>query len=169
MERKGKSQSFGGRLKSMMKVDLHRMFTTPFFYIMTGICLVMPVLILVMTTMLDGTVTVDPNTGIETTVEGFQNVWQVIGTASGDGAAMDMSMSGMCNINLVYFLTAVFVCVFVSDDFRNGYAKNLFAVRAKKGDYVISKTVAGFLGGACMILAFFAGGHAGRGDLRSAL
>lgn len=161
MERRGKSQSFGSRLKSMMKVDLRRMFTTPFFYIMTGICLAMPILILVMTTMLDGTVTVDPNTGIETTVEGFQNVWQVIGTASGDGAAMNMSMTGMCNINLVYFLTAVFVCVFVSDDFRSGYAKNLFAIRAKKGDYVISKTVAGFLGGACMILAFFAGAMLG--------
>ena len=63
----------------------------------------------------------------------------------------------MCNINMMYFAIAVLVCVFVCDDFRSGYAKNLFTVRAKKTDYVISKTLVGSLGGACMILAFVVG------------
>ena len=147
----------GKRMKSMLAVDVRRMFTTPLFYIMAGICFVMPVLILVMTTMMDGTVSVDPNTGVETTVEAFKNVWQIIGTVSGEGAAMDMSMTGMCNINLVYFMTAVFLCIFVADDFRSGYAKNLFTVRAKRSDYVISKTLIGFVGGVFLLLAFFAG------------
>lgn len=47
------------------------------------------------------------------------------------------------NINMLYFFVAVFVCLFVSDDFRSGYAKNLFTVRSKKSDYVISKTLVG--------------------------
>lgn len=34
------SNSFGKRLKSMLKVDFRRMFTTPLFYIMVGVCLV---------------------------------------------------------------------------------------------------------------------------------
>lgn len=98
------SQSFGRRLKSMLKVDFRRMFTMPLFYIMAGVCLAIPILILVMTTMLDGSVRVDPNTGVETVVEGFDNVWQIIGTVSGEGSSMSMDMTGMCNINLLYFL-----------------------------------------------------------------
>lgn len=155
MEIKFEHQSFAKRLKSMLVVDFRRMFTMPFLYIMLGSCLVMPILILVMTTMMDGSVTVDPQTGVETVVEGFDNVWQAIGTVS--GAPMSMDLTGMCNINMLYFFIAVLVCVFTGADFRSGYAKNLFTVRAKRADYVISKTLAGFVGGVLMLLAFFVG------------
>lgn len=147
----------------MLSVDFRRMFTMPFFYIMVGISLVIPILILVMTSMMAGSTTVDPTTGVETTMEGFTNVWQAIGSVSGESSAMDMSLTGMCNINLLYFLAAVLVCVFVSDDFRSGYAKNLFTVRAKKTDYVTSKSIVGFVGGACMIIAYFIGAMLGGG------
>lgn len=157
MELKFEHNSFGKRLKSMLKVDFRRMFTMRLFYIMAGICLVMPVLILVMTTMMDGSVTVDSQTGVETVIEGFDNTWQIIGTPSSESSAMNMSMTGMCNINMLYFFVAVLVCIFVADDFRSGYAKNLFTVRAKKGDYVISKTLVGLVGGVFMVLAFFVG------------
>lgn len=105
------SITFGQRTKSMLSVDFRRMFTTPLYYIMTGICLVMPILILVMTTMMDGSVSVDPNTGTETAIQGFTSVWQVIASVSGESAGMDMSMTGMCNINLIYFMAAVFVAI----------------------------------------------------------
>lgn len=141
----------------MLKVDFRRMFTTPLFYIMAGICLAMPILILVMTAMMAGTTSVDPTTGVETTIEGFTNVWQSIGSVSGEDAVMSMDLTSMCNINMLYFLVAVFVCLFVSEDFRSGYSKNLFTVRAKKSDYVISKTLVGFVCGVCMILAYFVG------------
>lgn len=163
MEMKFERNSFGKRLGSMLKVDFRRMFTMPLIYIIVGACLVMPIVILVMTTMMDGTVSVNPQTGVETVVEGFDNVWQIIGsvsgnaTASNEAAAMDMSITSMCNINMLYFFVAVLVCIFVADDFRSGYAKNLFCVRAKKSDYVISKTLVCFVGGASMILAFFIG------------
>ena len=161
--------TFGKRLYSMLKVDFRRMFTMPLVYIIVGACFVMPILILVMTTMMDGTVSVNPQTGVETVVEGFDNTWQIIGSVSGgvsvsdditagtEAAAMDMSLTAMCNINMLYFGIAVLVCIFVAEDFRSGYAKNLFTVRAKKSDYVISKTLVCFTGGALMILAFFIG------------
>ena len=149
--------SFGKRLGTMLKVDFRRMFTMPLIWIMLGACLVMPIAILVMTTMMDGTVSVDPQTGVETVVEGFDNVWQIIGSVSTADTGMGMDMTSMCNINLLYFIVSVLVCVFVSQDFRSGYCKNLFTVRAKKGDYVISKTLVCCIGGALMILAFFAG------------
>lgn len=161
MEISFERSGFGKRLKSMLKVDFRRMFTMPLLYIMLGICLAMPVLILVMTTMMDGSVSVDPTTGVETVIEGFDNVWQAIGSVSGEGAAMSMDLTGMCNINMLYFIAAVLVCIFVADDFRSGYAKNLFAVRPGKADYVISKTLAGFVGGALMLIAFFAGAMLG--------
>lgn len=155
------SNGFGKRLKSMLKVDFRRMFTMPLLYIMVGVCLVIPILILVMTTMMDGSVSVNPQTGVETVMEGFDNTWQAIGSVSSESSMMDMSLTGMCNINMLYFFVAVLVCIFVSDDFRSGYAKNLFTVRAKKSDYIISKTLVGFVGGALMLLAFFVGAMLG--------
>lgn len=163
MEIKFHRNSFGKRVKSMLKVDFRRMFTTRLLYITVGICLVMPILILVMTTMMDGMESVNPQTQEITVTEGFDNVWQIIGSVSGstsaetETASMDMSITAMCNINMLYFLIAVFVCIFVAEDFKSGYAKNLFTVRSKKSDYVISKTLVCFVGGALMILAFFIG------------
>lgn len=165
MEKTGAIQfehvGFGKKLGSMLSVDFRRMFTTPLIYVMVGICVVIPILILVMTTMMDGTVRIDPNTGVETVVEAFDNTWQVIGSISGAGAGMDMSLTGMCNINMLYFFVAVFVCIFVAGDFKSGYAKNLFAVRSRKNDYVVSKTLTGFAGGVFMLLAFFVGAVVG--------
>ena len=149
----------------MLKVDFKRLFLSRSFYIIVAACLLVPILILVMTTMMDGSVTVDPNTGKETVMEGFDNVWQIIGTVSGEsadaGAAMDMSITSMCNINMLYFAIAALVCIFVADDFRSGYAKNLFTVRAKKTDYVASKTLVLSFGAAMMVLAFFIGSIVG--------
>lgn len=155
------ANTFVKRLKSMLSVDFRRMFTMPLLYIMVGVCLVIPILILVMTTMMDGTVSVNPQTGEETVMEGFDNTWQAIGTLSSESGNLDMSLTGMCNINMIYFFVAVLVCIFVSDDFRSGYSKNLFTVRSKKADYVISKSLVGFVGGALMILSFFVGAMLG--------
>ena len=153
--------TFSKRFGSMLKVDFKRLFLSRSFYVIVAACLVAPILILVMTTMMDGSVTVDPNTGVEIVMEGFDNVWQIIGTVSGAssdaGASMDMSITSMCNINMLYFAIAALVCIFVADDFRSGYAKNLFTVRAKKTDYVASKTLVLFVGSAFMMLAFVLG------------
>jgi len=162
--------SFGRRLSSMLKVDFKRLFLSRSFYIIVASCLVAPVLILVMTSMMDGSVSVNPQTGEETVIEGFDNVWQILGSVSepkesanmSDGAvsgggAMEMSLTSMCNINMLYFAIAALVCIFVSEDFRCGYSKNLFTVRSKKTDYVISKTIAMNFGAAMMVLAFVIG------------
>lgn len=163
MENKFEKVTFGKRVKSMLKADTRRAFTSPFFYIMIGIAFVIPVLILVMTTMMDGSVSYDQQ-GNPVVMEGFKNVWQILGSVSGSSdGAMSMDITSMCNINMMFFIVAVLVCVFVADDFRSGYAKNLFTVRAKKTDYVISKTVVGCMGGAAMIVAFVLGALVGGG------
>ncbi|MGM9659056.1 MAG: hypothetical protein ACI3WQ_00485 [Faecousia sp.] len=151
--------SFDKRLKSMLAVDFRRMCKTPLLYILIGIAVVIPVLVLVMTTTVGGTTKVDPKTGVETVVEmePYTNTWQVVESINGEGSGISTDMLSMCNINLLFFLAAVWVCIFVADDFRSGYAKNLFAVRSKKTDYVISKTMVGFAGGVLMVLAYLVG------------
>lgn len=156
-----KNNRFNRRLKTMLGVDFRRVRTSPFFYIMVGISFVIPILILVMTTLMDGSVSVNPQTGEETIIEGFKNVWQIIGTTNNSSGMVAMDITTMCNINLMYFIIAVFICVFVSDDFRSGYAKNLFAIRSKKTDYVVSKSITCFVAGACMIFAFIIGAMIG--------
>ena len=161
------------KLTSMLSVDFRRMFTMPLIYILVGISLVMPILILIMTTTMAGTTSVNPTTGAETTMEGFKNVWQIIGSVSsgfgGGGAdmssagmgAMSMDLTSMCNINLIFFAAAVLVCLFVADDFRSGFAKNLFTVRPNKHNYIISKTLVCFAGSVMMLVAFFVGSMIG--------
>ena len=133
------------RLNSMIKVDERRMFTTSTIYILCGVALAMPILILVMTSMVGGD------------AGAFTSVWQIIGSEGGVGGMMAMDMTAMCNINLIFFMAGVFVCSFVAEDFKSGYAKNLFTVRAKKGNYVASKTIVCFIACALFLVAFFIG------------
>ncbi len=171
MEKKFEKITLAERIKSMLAVDFRRMFTIRFFYIMAGIAFVMPILILVMTSLMEGTPMTDSQTGQpildefgnQVLMEGFKNVWQMIGTLSSNSAntqasaAMGMDIVSMCNVNLTFFMSAVLVCIFIADDFRSGYAKNLFTVRSKKTDYVISKTAVCFVGGGIMLVLFFIG------------
>lgn len=152
--------TFKKRLGTMLGVDMRRMFTSSLVYIMIGISFVMPILILVMTTMMDRSVSVDQN-GVETVMEGFDNVWQIIGSLGNTDGAMSMDITSMCNINMMYFVISIFVCIFIADEFRSGYVKNLFTVRANKIDYVISKSIVSFVAGAMMIVSFFLGAFIG--------
>ena len=129
------------RIGKMFAVDLRRMLTQKLFYIMAACSFVLPILIIVMTSM----------AGEE---EMFTSAWQAIGSA---GSAMSMDLTTMCNINMIFFLAAVFACLFTADDFRSGACKNIFAVREKKKDYVFSKIAVSFITGALMLLFFFAG------------
>ena len=160
---KFEKNSFRKRLKSMLKVDFRRMLRSKLFYILIACALVIPILITVMMTMMDGSVSVDPQTGVETVIHGPENAWQSIGTLPTDGGAVmgGMDVMSMCNINMMFMLAAVFICLFISEDFRSGYAKNLFTVRARKGDYVVSKTLAGFICGTWMLIAYFMGAMLG--------
>jgi len=114
-----------------------------------------------MMTMMDGSVSFNPQTGVETIMEGPENAWQNIGTLPGGEAMGGSEVFMMCNINMIFMLVSVFICLFISDDFRSGYAKNLFTVRAKRGEYVISKTLAGFVCGSIMLIAYFVGSMLG--------
>ncbi len=169
--------SLSKRVKSMLRVDFRRMFRSRLFYILLACALLIPVVMTVMLTMMDGQESVNQQTGEITIMEGPDSVWQSIGTLPADpatetptdpsaamggmGAMGGMDVMAMCNINMMFMGVAVFVCLFISEDFRSGYAKNLFTVRARKGDYVLSKTLAGFVCGGLMLIAYFIGAMLG--------
>ena len=153
---KFENRTFGQRVKSMLKVDFRRMFKSKLFYILIACALVMPILMTVMMAMMDGSVSTNPQTGKETVMQGPENAWQNIGTLPGEPLSGDEILM-MCNINMTFMGVAIFVCLFVSEDFRSGYAKNLFTVRAKRGEYVVSKTVSGCICGAFMLIAYLVG------------
>ena len=157
---KFENNSFGKRVKSMLKVDFRRMIKSKLFYILVACALIIPILMTVMMSMMDGSISVNPQTGEETIMQGPENTWQNIGTLPGEPLGGD-EIFMMCNINMVFMGVAVFVCLFISDDFRSGYAKNLFTVRAKRGEYVLSKTVSGFICGAFMLIAYLVGSMLG--------
>ena len=152
--------SLGKRVKSMLKVDFRRMFKSKLFYILIASALVMPILMTVMMSMMDGSVSVNQQTGEETIMQGPENAWQNIGTLPGEPLGGD-EIFMMCNINMMFMGVAVFICLFISDDFKSGYAKNLFTVRAKRGEYVVSKTLSGFICGALMLIAYLIGSMLG--------
>lgn len=161
MGRIHKKFDFQSRLLSMLKVDFRRLFTIPLYYILLGISFLIPILIFVMTSMMEGQVQVDPTTGNEITIETFSNVWQSLGAIQSDESGMTMDLISMCNVNLMFFVIAVLVCLFISDDFKSGYSKHLFTIRANKLDYVISKSFVLFISGVTLLLAYFIGALVG--------
>ena len=149
-------------LSTMLKVDFHRMLKSRTFYILIACALLIPIVMTVMMSMMDGSVSVNQQTGEETVIQGPVNAWQNIGTPAGiEASEGGMDIFAMCNINMMFMAVAVFICLFISEDFRSGYAKNLFTVREKKSDYVASKTLAGVFCGALMLMVYFIGSMLG--------
>lgn len=145
MDNEFKTPNFASRVKSLIKLDFYRLFHTPLLYIMIVVSALIPALVLTMTG------------GAESTMD-ITNVWQVVELVSGGNEGMGiMDMATLCNINMVFIFVAIFVSIFISHDYSSGYIKNIFTIHSKKGDYVISKSIAGFFGGACMIIAYVLG------------
>lgn len=150
-------QRAGKRLGGLLKMDGRRLLGKPSFYLFLAGCFVAPILIVVMTTMFGGA----PAGEGQMTMEPFTHVWQVIESASGTASAGGMDMMSMCNSNLIYVAAIVFVCLFVTEDFRSGYAKHLFALHAKHADYAYAKILVCLCGCAGMMLAYWAGAMVG--------
>jgi len=145
------------RLGSMLRVDFRRMLRSRLFYIIILFALILPIVMTVMTTMMDGMESKNQQTGEITVIEGPESTWQNIGTLPGAEAIGGMDVFALCNINMMFMAVAIFVCLFITDDFRSGYSKNLFTVRQKKIYYAASKMLTGAFCGALLLIAYFIG------------
>ena len=164
MDKDFEKNSFKKRLSTMIALDFKRLFISKFFYIIIGSCLLVPILILIMTQMMAGSPMNDQygnpildELGNPVLMEGFKNVWQMLGSVSGSSAGMSMDITSMCNINMLYFAMTVFVSLFIGQEFKSGYSKNLFTMRSSKKEYVFSKSIVSSFVGMLMVIAFFIG------------
>lgn len=164
MSTKFEKYNFKKCLSNMVSYDFKRLFMSKYFYIIIGSCLLAPILILVMTQMMEGSPMNDQygnpildEMGNPVLMEGFKNVWQMLGAVSGSSTGMSMDITSMCNINMLYFAITVFVSLFIGQEFKSGYSKNLFTLHSNKTEYIFSKSIVCSFGGMLMVIAFCIG------------
>lgn len=142
---KFESPSFLSRIKGMLGVDFYRLFHTPLFYIFIAIAAVIPAMVL-------GTSGMDAS-GSATSI--YTNTWQMI--ASNTPLYVVSSISEYANMNMVFIFGGIMVSIFIGNDYKSGYVKQLFTTHAKKQDYMISKTLTGAFSMACMCITYLLG------------
>lgn len=147
-ELKFESPSFTERIRSMLGVDMYRLFHTPLFYIFLGIAAIIPAMVSAMTVMPapDGSVA-EPL---------YSNVWQII--AATESLYVIRTIADYANMNMVYIFGGIMVSIFIGHDYKSGYVKQLFTIHPKKQDYMISKSIACTFAMACMCISYFIGG-----------
>jgi hypothetical protein len=146
-------KSFSERVGSMLKLDFYRLFHTPALFIFMAVAAIIPAMVLSMS----GIETTTPDGIVQKGME-VANTWQMIeSTGSSTVAENPMDFSAFANINMVFIFAGLLMAIFVAHDYSSGFVKNVFTVRSKKTDYVISKSAIGIFGGAGMIIAYFFG------------
>ena len=147
-EIKFESPTFARRIKGMLGVDFYRLFHTPLFYIFLAIAAIIPAMVSAMTMM--------PDQNGQTMEPLYSNVWQII--AATKSLYVIETIADYANMNMVFIFGGIMVSVFIGNDYRSGYVKQLFTTHAKKQDYMISKSLACAFAMACMCVAYFIGG-----------
>ena len=147
-ELKFESPSFGKRLKGMLGVDFYRLLHTPMYYIFLGIAAMIPALILGTGGM------TNPQTG-EVGAMLYTNVWNAV--AADTPLYVVSDIGEYANMNMVFIFGGIMVSVFIGNDYRSGYVKQLFTIHAKKQDYMLSKTVTCAFAMACMCMTYLMG------------
>lgn len=139
------SPSFGKRLKSMLGVDFYRLFHTPLFYIFLVIAAIIPAMVF-------GSRGED-STGAAAQL--FTNTWQMV--AAQTPLYVVNNIGEYANMNMVFIFGGIMVSIFIGHDYRSGYVKQLFTARAKKQDYMMSKTLTCAFAMACMCITYLLG------------
>ena len=145
-ELKFEEPGFAQRIKNMLGVDFYRLFHTPLYYIFLAIAAVIPAMIL-------GT------SGMEGSEPLYSNTWNII--AADTPLYVVNGIGEYANMNMVFIFGGIMVSIFVGNDYRSGYVKQLFTTHAKKQDYVISKTIVCAFSMACMCLTYLIGAVGG--------
>ena len=144
------SPTLAKRIKGMLGVDFYRLFHTPLFYIFLAIAAIIPAMVSAMTMMPD-------QNGNQITL--YSNVWQII--AASKSLYVIEGIADYANMNMVFIFGGIMVSIFIGNDYRSGYVKQLFTTHAKKQDYMISKSLVCAFAMACMCMTYLIGGTVG--------
>jgi len=144
---KFQSPTFFQRLKGMLGVDFYRLFNTPMFYIFLAVAAIIPAMVLGMTSIENAEGVVAPL---------YTNTWQIV--AADTPLYVVRSIAEYANMNMVYIFGGIMISIFIGQDYKSGYVKQLFTTHAKKEDYMMSKTLVGAFSMACMCITYLIGG-----------
>lgn len=139
------STSFSKRLKGMLGVDFYRLFHTPLYYIFLVIAAFIPALVL-------GTSGTD---AAGAAISMYTNTWQMI--AAKTPLYVASNMGEYANMNMVFIFGGIMVSIFIGNDYRSGYVKQLFTTHSKKQDYMISKSLTCAFAMTCMCITYLIG------------
>ena len=139
------------RIKGMLGVDFYRLFHTPMFYIFLCIAAIIPAMVSAMTTM--------PDQNGNTMEPLYSGVWQII--AASEPLYVINSIADYANMNMVFIFGGIMVSIFIGQDYKSGYVKQLFTTHAKKQYYMISKSLVCAFAMACMCVTYLIGGTVG--------
>ncbi len=145
------SPTFARRIKGMLGVDFYRLFHTPLFYIFLGISAIIPAMVSAMTMI--------PDQSGNTMQPLYSNIWQII--AASKSLYVIESIADYANMNMVFIFGGIMVSIFIGNDYRSGYVKQLFTTHAKKQDYMISKSLVCAFAIVCMCITYLLGGTVG--------
>jgi hypothetical protein len=135
----------------MLGVDFYRLFHTPLFYIFLAIAAIIPAMVSAMTMM--------PDQSGNTMEPLYSNVWQII--AASESLYVIRTIADYANMNMVFIFGGIMVSIFIGNDYKSGYVKQLFTTHAKKQDYMISKSLVCAFAMACMCITYLIGGTVG--------
>lgn len=110
------------RVRALLRMDLRRLFHGKAFYIMIGIAVFIPVMML-------------------TQMSGSNDLMSFIGSSGETTGAFGADMS----LSMLNVLTGILLTVYISREYRTGFIKNIITAHANKYDYILSKAVIALL------------------------
>lgn len=119
------------RVRALLRMDLRRLFHGKAFYIMTGIAVFIPVMML-------------------TQMSGSNDLMSFIGSS---GEATGTFGAGM-SLSMLNVLTGILLTVYISREYSTGFIKNIITAHANKYDYILSKAVIAFLCNAAFMAVY---------------
>ncbi len=150
-EIKFESPSLIERLRGMLGVDFYRLFHTPLFYIFLAISAIIPAMVSGFTTI------PDQNGNVMEPL--YSSIWQII--AAEKPLYVINTIADYANMNMVFIFGGIMVSIFIGNDYRSGYVKQLFTTHAKKQDYMMSKSLVCAFAIVCMCITYLIGGVVG--------
>lgn len=112
------------RVKNLLRMDLHRMIHGKAFWVMAGITVFIPVMML-------------------TQMGEVRDIAAFIGGSGDTGAGFSFG-AGM-SLSILTVLTGILLSIYIGREYSSGHIKNIITSHANKCDYILSKTIIAFV------------------------
>lgn len=111
------------RVKNLLRMDLHRMLHGKAFWVMVGVTIFIPIMML-------------------TQMSDVHNLAAFIGDG---GGTTGFSFGAGMSLSILIVLTGMLLCIYIGKEYTSGQIKNIITSHANKCDYIFAKTIIAFL------------------------